>query len=266
MRASQLPPAPFAHGRAAELAPHQVGLVASDVIDSLPLALTVSAPLGDHDRPRCAATQRTHSVARTRRRRSSGRSSRPTVTGTVRSTSPAPRSVREQRRSASRPSRKVSRCATSSARERILVHGARRLEPRGRSRSRRQARARDRRRRDPGGRSRPSEARHRYGPLRALRVAVTAGGSRRADDPPRDRRQRSRRSPRAARAVQRRNRAVQPAHTPRGQQRRRPANPGVAFRRGTLRGRDVRTVAVQHRSAGGRARARAVVAEPRSHR
>ena len=29
-----------AHGRAAELAPHQVGLVASDVIDSLPLALT----------------------------------------------------------------------------------------------------------------------------------------------------------------------------------------------------------------------------------
>jgi len=28
-----------AHGRAAELAPHQVGLVASDVIDSLPLAL-----------------------------------------------------------------------------------------------------------------------------------------------------------------------------------------------------------------------------------
>jgi NAD(P)H-hydrate epimerase len=30
----------FAHGRAAELAPHQVGLIASDVIDSLPLALT----------------------------------------------------------------------------------------------------------------------------------------------------------------------------------------------------------------------------------
>jgi NAD(P)H-hydrate repair Nnr-like enzyme with NAD(P)H-hydrate dehydratase domain len=30
----------FAHGRAAALAPHQVGLVASDVIDSLPLALT----------------------------------------------------------------------------------------------------------------------------------------------------------------------------------------------------------------------------------
>ena len=30
----------FAHGRAAELAPHQVGLVASDVIDSLPLALS----------------------------------------------------------------------------------------------------------------------------------------------------------------------------------------------------------------------------------
>jgi ADP-dependent NAD(P)H-hydrate dehydratase / NAD(P)H-hydrate epimerase len=29
----------FAHGRAAQLAPHQVGLVASDVIDSLPLAL-----------------------------------------------------------------------------------------------------------------------------------------------------------------------------------------------------------------------------------
>jgi NAD(P)H-hydrate epimerase len=29
-----------AHGRAAELAPHQVGLVASDVIDSLPLALS----------------------------------------------------------------------------------------------------------------------------------------------------------------------------------------------------------------------------------
>ena len=28
-----------AHGRAAELAPHQVGLIASDVIDSLPLAL-----------------------------------------------------------------------------------------------------------------------------------------------------------------------------------------------------------------------------------
>jgi NAD(P)H-hydrate epimerase len=30
----------FAHGRAAELAPHQVCLIASDVIDSLPLALT----------------------------------------------------------------------------------------------------------------------------------------------------------------------------------------------------------------------------------
>ena len=30
----------FAHGRAAELAPHQVGLIASDVIDSLPLAIT----------------------------------------------------------------------------------------------------------------------------------------------------------------------------------------------------------------------------------
>jgi ADP-dependent NAD(P)H-hydrate dehydratase / NAD(P)H-hydrate epimerase len=30
----------FAHGRAAELAPHQVGLVASDVIDSIPLALS----------------------------------------------------------------------------------------------------------------------------------------------------------------------------------------------------------------------------------
>jgi NAD(P)H-hydrate epimerase len=30
----------IAHGRAAELAPHQVGLVASDVIDSLPLALS----------------------------------------------------------------------------------------------------------------------------------------------------------------------------------------------------------------------------------
>jgi NAD(P)H-hydrate epimerase len=30
----------FAHGRAAELAPHQVGLVASDVVDSLPLALS----------------------------------------------------------------------------------------------------------------------------------------------------------------------------------------------------------------------------------
>ena len=30
----------FAHGRAAQLAPHQVGLVASDVIDSLPLALS----------------------------------------------------------------------------------------------------------------------------------------------------------------------------------------------------------------------------------
>jgi len=29
-----------AHGRAAELAPHQIGLVASDVIDSLPLALS----------------------------------------------------------------------------------------------------------------------------------------------------------------------------------------------------------------------------------
>jgi hydroxyethylthiazole kinase-like uncharacterized protein yjeF len=29
----------FAHGRAAELAPHQVGLVASDVVDSIPLAL-----------------------------------------------------------------------------------------------------------------------------------------------------------------------------------------------------------------------------------
>jgi NAD(P)H-hydrate epimerase len=28
-----------AHGRAAQLAPHQVGLVASDVIESLPLAL-----------------------------------------------------------------------------------------------------------------------------------------------------------------------------------------------------------------------------------
>ena len=31
--------AAFAHGRAAELAPHQVGLVASDVIDALPLAI-----------------------------------------------------------------------------------------------------------------------------------------------------------------------------------------------------------------------------------
>jgi hydroxyethylthiazole kinase-like uncharacterized protein yjeF len=30
----------FAHGRAAQLAPHQVGLVASDVVDSLPLALS----------------------------------------------------------------------------------------------------------------------------------------------------------------------------------------------------------------------------------
>jgi NAD(P)H-hydrate epimerase len=30
----------FAHGRAAELAPHHVGLVASDVVDSLPLALS----------------------------------------------------------------------------------------------------------------------------------------------------------------------------------------------------------------------------------
>jgi ADP-dependent NAD(P)H-hydrate dehydratase / NAD(P)H-hydrate epimerase len=30
----------FAHGRAAQLAPHQVGLVASDVVDSLPLVLT----------------------------------------------------------------------------------------------------------------------------------------------------------------------------------------------------------------------------------
>jgi NAD(P)H-hydrate epimerase len=32
--------AAFAHGRAAELAPHQVGLVASDVVDALPLALS----------------------------------------------------------------------------------------------------------------------------------------------------------------------------------------------------------------------------------
>jgi NAD(P)H-hydrate repair Nnr-like enzyme with NAD(P)H-hydrate dehydratase domain len=31
--------AAFAHGRAAELAPQQVGLVASDVIDALPRAL-----------------------------------------------------------------------------------------------------------------------------------------------------------------------------------------------------------------------------------
>jgi ADP-dependent NAD(P)H-hydrate dehydratase / NAD(P)H-hydrate epimerase len=30
----------FAHGRAAQLAPHQVGLVASDVVESLPLALS----------------------------------------------------------------------------------------------------------------------------------------------------------------------------------------------------------------------------------
>ena len=30
----------IAHGRAAELAPQQVGMVASDVIDSLPLALS----------------------------------------------------------------------------------------------------------------------------------------------------------------------------------------------------------------------------------
>jgi NAD(P)H-hydrate repair Nnr-like enzyme with NAD(P)H-hydrate dehydratase domain len=29
-----------AHGRAAQLAPHQVGLVASDVVESLPLALS----------------------------------------------------------------------------------------------------------------------------------------------------------------------------------------------------------------------------------
>ena len=195
----------FAHGRAAALAPHQVGLVASDVIDSLPLALALDAPLRAHDRSRrrCGATC-ARCCARSTARELwavvkadgyghgavdvAGAALGAGATALCVATIPEGLALRNEFRT-----------------ERILVMG-----PAGSNREVAQAR-------DaglelaiadgeiPGGRARPPEARHRHGPLRALGAAAAARGGRRADDPSRDRRQRRRVRARAARALQRRD-------------------------------------------------------------
>ena len=125
-------------------------------------------------------------------------------------------------RCASPPSPRRSCCGASS-RTPASSSWARRRAARSRRRGR-PARARRLRRRTAAGRGpSPPEARHRHGPLRALRAADAAARGRRADDAPRDRRLGPRVRRAADRALPRRDRAVPRLHPAHRQQRCRAA-------------------------------------------
>ncbi len=115
---------------------------------------------------------------------------------------------------------------------------------------------------DPGGRSRPPQARHGHGPLGAVRASRAARRGRRGDEPSGHGGFGQGVRAHADRALRAGNGRVPASDPSRREQRSRASSSRIPLRRGPLRGRDLRSLALRRAARHRPSRARAALGQP----